>query len=321
MTDRISSPPRTGPLPLNTARPASTRTAQTEASTPVQAPVRPQALYTGTRPEQHPAQANRLSFPDKPVGKPPAEPENPAGARINAAYDESVVRPATEQLPRLQNLTPDQRLSALNNVTQLDDNSQTRADEVRCGAASLTGAALYAGGEQGLVAMMDAAERFNRTPPNNERNQPVPRLNVDLRDFAAIRQRIASGQPLSQGDVARAQEGLFNVLHTYQERSGRGGNDGLTGRTINAFMDFPATAAYRSLLDNHNVGIRHIANDGGSEANHFVMMVPAQSPTAVYDPYPRRGGQVIRDPGQVRDYLATVSPRSGQTYNPPTPVR
>ena len=315
--------PRVPPAPAALAPPAAPPVAQAPAAQPADERAAQQAaaqalvalagpdtgpvgVYTGASHGAHEQAANAVSFPTK--GKIPPPIVNPAGHRIGEGYEPARARPSSEALPRLQDMTPDQRLNVLDGISQNDDLLATNSDEDRCGAATLTAASLYADGERGLSALITAAEAFNQAPPLNGR--------VDLSMLGEVRQKLASGQALNHGDISRVQHCLYEVIHSYKAAIGRGDDPGLSNRVIAAFLEAPGSAAVRGHLDSQHIAIRHIDNDGDGGGNHFVMMVPAQAPTAVYDPYARSDGhQVSRSPERVRDYVDAVDPRSGRTYN------
>ena len=243
---------------------------------------------------EHAKAPNQVNFP------------NPSGALIDQSYEGARPTPSETPFPRTQDMTPAQRLQALNTLSQVDSLEATRSDEDRCGATSLTAAAIYANGERGLASLISATQAFNQSPPLNGA--------VDLGGLGDIQNRLNSGAPLTHGDISRIEDGLYSVIHRYKGEIGRGQDSGLTNRVINAFLDAPGTRELRTLMDQNDIGLRHIDNQGRGEARHFVMMVPANGTRAVYDPYPRRDGQVIQDPQMVQHYLNAVHHHSGRTF-------
>lgn len=193
--------------------------------------------------------------------------------------------------------TREQRMQALSRITQLDGINSTQSDPDRCGAAGFTAAALYTGGVQGLQVLVRGIERYNNSLPQSQR--------TDLSSLSEVRQHLNQGQ-VSHGDIARIQDTLY---HTLGGVDPNGHNGDLTGLRINAFEDFmrhgfPNEASLRNVFS-PDMNLRRIGvglDRDNQPQGHFILRFQHDGHEAVFDPWPRNGGQIIQNQSDLQLY-------------------
>lgn len=233
---------------------------------------------------------------------------------IGREYFDQKSAPAVDPLESLGKLeTKEDRLKALGKITQ---NTGSDQSEHMCGPASLVGAMIYADGEAGvkkLVEKLEAAKKAEAAA-KKQAGKGKGKGKQDDEDpvLAGIKQKLADKKELDQSDVHALQVSLYEHLKK-QEESDPAIKDkdsaGVDGKTIQDFIQGDEDIK-KSFRDKH-MSINFTDTDGDKKLNHFVLAIDdpdrakAGSVTpfnTVYDPYARKGGQVITEADQVQDY-------------------
>ena len=218
---------------------------------------------------------------------PPVSRRGQGGSALGRAYDHHAMNGALP-VGRLDNR--EQRLEALRQITQLDNLSATPnpSDNNRCGAASIVGGVLLAGGYQGLQELISDLRGANPA-----QGQPG---HQDLSALDAILPRLANGSA-TQEDIARIQDGLYQVLSAKEADS----NPYLRNVSVADFiMNSPHVG---EMFRQEGLNIRNIdGGDADDAGNHFVLGFNG----GIYDPWPRSQGQIATSLADVGTYqLAT----------------
>ena len=199
--------------------------------------------------------------------------------------------------------TKDQRLAFMTQLTQ-NDPINPRSEHY-CGPTTIIAAALYAKGGKGLEPLLaQMKSTFNDKKDKEIRGQ-----------LADIEKKLKSGQgnDLTMFDIQAMQEGLYKHLHRAQEadkdlspenREGMG----IDGKILQNFMR--SSPAIKEMFTANKMAIDFTDSDGDGTKNHFVLgindgggAVDARSPfNKVFDPYARKGGQMVTEEDQVKDY-------------------
>ncbi len=201
--------------------------------------------------------------------------------------------------------TKDQRLAALSKVSENDiANEQSQS---YCGPAALLAASMYGKGGKGVEMMMsqidsDAAKADKEAKPDAE--------------MAALKKRLdAPGAQLNQADMQMKWRKLYDSMRAAQNAdpnvSDANKNEaGINGAAMQDYIQgHPAMA--KMMQDNHE-SVSFIDSTGGGNLDHYVLDINKPSKktggdgaNTVYDPFSRKGGQVVTDPDQVNAYNST----------------
>lgn len=208
-----------------------------------------------------------------------------AGFRIGQGYDPEGRFVNGDQKVALN--TPEERLAAINGLTQNDETGQ---GQDRCGATSLLAAAMVGGGNDGVKSLIDILEGGEISKGSRK-------------ELDAIKKRIAKGEQLSMADIQAVQEGLHSHLRKQQKEQIAGEDDGgVDGKIIQNFIS--DNESMKKIFKDYDMSIDRIDNDGDDKGNHFVLNLgtPRKDGSKVYDPFARKGGQVISDKDTLNDY-------------------
>jgi hypothetical protein len=188
--------------------------------------------------------------------------------------------------------TKEERLAALAKLAQNDPNDPNA--EFECGPTSLIAAAIYSQGAGGMESLMKAMEGAG---PDKAR----------AKEFAALRARLAKGGELNVGDMQMMKGELYETLKSL-EPDGQDFGKGVFGPTMQDFIrDNPGVA---QMFEGGDLQLNLTDTDGNATLNHYTLgindpdgwMVRDGASNKVFDPYARRGGQLVTAPDQVLDY-------------------
>lgn len=225
----------------------------------------------------------------------------------------------------------DSRLGMLDNLVQ--NKAGDPYGERTCGAASLVGAGVLAGGGKnggdGLKTVMDAMSANAKGNPQLQKY-----LDGDPKDkgqpgvLTGIRKRVADGTATVE-DMQTLQRELYNQLQNKESKDASDqfnkvnndpkssqeqkdaaekamlavSGDGLEADTLKNFMH--STPAMDKMMKDKGMGISFIKNDPIHEvSSHAVLTIEngAKGPGAIYDPELRDDGQVVTDKTELGNY-------------------
>ncbi len=203
--------------------------------------------------------------------------------------------------------TPEQRLAALNQLTQFQPGDPEKSESY-CAPTSILAAAMYGQGGAGVTGLIDQIEK------DSAKNKD---FKFTQQQLEKIRKRAKDGT-MTMADMQEMQTDLYKDLHDRMQKDPHVSaedkkGDGISGSTVQSFID--STGMKKMMSDNH-MTISMIDNGGfGGNLGHFVLDINDPSRAAgprdggyntVYDPAARNDGkQVITDPNQVDWYRTT----------------
>jgi hypothetical protein len=231
-----------------------------------------------------------------------------AGARIGARYDS---RSNILGRKPVDLSSPEARDRALNQMTQNAGRDGDATGESRCGAASIVGGMLKAEGGKGVSTLIDTIERMDSDP-----NMSAKDKKAELKMLEDIKKRAGTNK-LNFEDLSNLQEKLYGRMrHEMVERNAAWNaqhpnqkpretkNPGLDELEMREFLH---RGEINEVFDKNDMGIDYIDNNGSGMAHHYVLEMRKQGkPSSVYDPYYRRGGQLVTERRHVDDYTAAT---------------
>jgi hypothetical protein len=206
--------------------------------------------------------------------------------------------------------SPDARIKAVAKLTQ--QQNADSASEEKCGASSIVGGVLLAGGTDGLVTLMDAMEKRTDDAGKKVMND----------EFKKLREEIKKGKPITVGDMHMLQSALYDEMKVdiAGEDPGNGAEAGVKKETMDDFIHGDEKLS-KLFAENHMEieGINnHPLEDGDDKDgpvpgkhyelnrsnNHAVLEIKDAEGkvVGVYDPYKRDKGQVVTDKDELDDY-------------------
>jgi len=233
-------------------------------------------------------------------------PEERAARTIGACYRNNETTPSYTLNGRDQ----ESRLADLRQLTQRDNITGNSAglamnDNVRCGAAALVGAAYYANGGTGVNVLWNSLIDFT--------GHQLDRSSVSTNLLGSdLGRKINRGEnSFNSEEMSIIQDAVYKLLNDWETAhpisAGANNTEGLNSSTMHQFINSRyCINGFGKLLSDNGVSFRNIDNDGDRSINHFVVFVanPNQesgigstSNPAVYDPWPRTGGQVVTGEG------------------------
>ncbi len=240
---------------------------------------------------------------------PEAGPAEVAAYSVGQHY-ENTGKPPPDTAP-LGNLdTPEGRVKALAKVTQQQQGDS--GGEEKCGAASIVGAALLAGGtEPGLTTLMDAMEKRTDAAGQKALDVQFKKIRDEIHDhkpitikdmhtlqstlYAELKTDIA-GEELGVGDPGVKMDTLQNFVH---------GDDKLASMFADNHMDIEAINNHPLKDDEDKNGPRPDKHyELNRDNNHAVLQIKdgKGNVIGVYDPYKRDEGQVVTKKDELEDY-------------------
>lgn len=250
-----------------------------------------------------------------------------------------------EKIGDLAKMTPEERLAAVNKMTQNDPNNQNAGDY--CGPTALLAAAMAKGGNAGVQALIDKMKKDDLTQhpsstslgsdkDGNPRMETTAAGSADKQAaLTALQAKLADPKSggMTQGDLKMLQQNLYQDLQMQQNALGDSAA-GIGNKTLSNFIN--ATPEVAKLFfdkdGKQNMSLNNIDNTGDGKAAHWVVnmntekggaAVPGQdgnSYNTVYDPWKRGGGQVTtnaQNPKQLGDYMNTYSDNRRVEVKPP----
>lgn len=235
---------------------------------------------------------------------------------IGREYFDQKSAPSVDPLESVGKLeTKEDRLKALGKITQ---NTGSDQGEHMCGPASLVGAMIYADGAGGVAKLVEKLEAAKKAEAEAKKlaskGKGKSKGQQDDEDpvLTGIKQKLADKKELDQSDIHALQVSLYEHLKK-QEQNDPAIQDkdgaGVDGKTIQDFIQGDKDIA--TMFRDKHMSINFTDTDGDKKLNHFVLAIndpdraKAGSVTpfnTVYDPYARKGGQVVTEVDQVQDY-------------------
>jgi hypothetical protein len=207
--------------------------------------------------------------------------------------------------------TPEARLKSLNQLTQNNQQNNLSGEDT-CAASALVGGAVLAQGGDGIKKLLNGIDA-NATEDDRKR--------LDSGHFKDLREKLDKNLPLTNADMHLLQGDLYSVLQSEKKiEPGVINAPGVDPDTMAKFLS-NAPEMSKMLQDNH-MGVSTIDMNGEGHA-HAVLSIRNPDPSnpngdatsanaAVYDPYARKGGQVITDKGSLVQYqLAEMQKKGG----------
>lgn len=200
-----------------------------------------------------------------------------------------------------------ERLKALSSLVQTDPDSET--SQHLCGPTTLIAAAVYGKGEDGLKDLMDILEADQK-----DSGKPNRAMTKEL---AALRKKLAAPDgEVNQADIQMLQSYLYADLRNRHEALGIDDedHDGVHQSAMEDFIN--GNEAMKKMFQANGMAVNYVDNDGlkgadGSlSADHYTLAINdkdrgqvGSAPfNTIYDPYARRGGQVVTAHDQIKDY-------------------
>jgi hypothetical protein len=187
--------------------------------------------------------------------------------------------------------TKEERLAALAKLVQNDPNDPDA--EYECGPTALVAAAIYSQGAGGMEALMKAMEGGG-----------VDKQRA--KDFAELRAKLKKGDDLEMGDVQMMKHELYETLRAMEGEGAA--KHGIGALKMGEFIG--NNEGVKQMFAGGDLELDFVDTDGNAMQNHFVLGIHdpdgwktrGAAPNTVFDPYARRGGQVVTAPDQVLDY-------------------
>ncbi len=247
-----------------------------------------------------------------------------ASKRIGLEHDNAV--PPGESAAVGDLSTAEGRTAALAQITQNRTDLEPLGEH-ECGAASLVGGALLAGGNKGLGVLAD--DILNKDLQSDPSKQSVEEL-IDEQKMLVMKAKLLAGVPLTQGDIHSMDDALYRTIKLHEEGMSPellksalqdGDGAGISARNLQGFIDHNPDLAKMFKANHMDVALINSTGERDPEThqrltNHFVLEVNGKSGEAgVYDPYSRRGGQVANSEDDIKDYNDATVTRVGPGYS------
>lgn len=197
------------------------------------------------------------------------------------------------------------RLRFLQGFTQTDPSDPK--SEHYCGPTVLIAATIHAKGTAGLAPMLE------KMATDAKKDSP------ESAQIADLQKKVADGK-LTNADISYMQKTLYSQLMEYQEKnksyvkSDDKATEELnkTGVSDETMKKYIAENKYlQSAMVFGNSQMSMIDSQGDGKLAHWVLRMRVNDNTAVFDPWARRNGQVVKTADQVDDYRNTT----GITFN------
>jgi hypothetical protein len=103
---------------------------------------------------------------------------------------------------------------------------------------------------------------------------------------------------------------MYNSMHKQQELDQSLSKEDRQGPGLHeqVMKDYLDATGMNQRMAKQNLDVRNIDNDGDGTRNHYFFRIGPtgdQKNATVYDPYARKGGQVVTEADQVSDYQKT----------------
>jgi hypothetical protein len=200
---------------------------------------------------------------------------------------------------------PDARLRTLDNFTQNMAGNQNA--ESQCVASSLIGAAVLGGekeGNEGILKLMDAMNA-NAKANAEAGGGEAP---AESETMKALRERMAKGEPVTQGDLHQLQQDLYSQLKQDQLRTqdpNAGGDATVGGINPTTLKKFMAQAPdFAGMMEEKELKVIGIHASGENNSRHAVLQIgmgDGGNP-AIFDPQFRDEGQIVTSDVDTMDY-------------------
>ena len=237
-------------------------------------------------------------------GKPAALGAADAGKLLDKQYlygDDIQVDPSAP-MGNLDAESKAQRLAALSKLNQV--NPEDPKSDQYCGPAALLAAAVYAKGGKGVDMIIDQLEAGGEK---------------DASDPLEVLRRSADRGTLDVGQMQELQAQLFASMHAKMLADPKisaedKASPGINGKTMQDYIrDNPAMA---KMFKDNDMAVSFIDSTGDEKVDHYVLGLNDPSRAAggnadggyntFYDPFARKGGQVVTDGGEVNAYSSTA---------------
>jgi hypothetical protein len=226
------------------------------------------------------------------------------GEMIGSQYIDTKQIPVTDPKSKVGTLdSPEEREKFLAGFTQYDPKDPK--SESYCAPTALMAAAIQAEGAKGLAPMVlsmqqDLASDMQYAPGDKASMKRAA-------DLQAIQEKIAKGE-LNNNDIKVIQESLYGQLKKEQERDGTYDDPkdpGISDATM--YNHIKNNSYMKDMFNKGNTRLSMVDNDGDDKRNHWILHMGVNNgkPSMVFDPWARRGGQIVREADQVEDYEKT----------------
>ncbi|MBX3160679.1 MAG: hypothetical protein KF773_32230 [Deltaproteobacteria bacterium] len=214
--------------------------------------------------------------------------------------------------------TREQREAVMAEMRQNNGNSFGDSGYAQCGSTAMTAAAVYGGGEQGVVQLMDAAQNFEKlqkAKANEERKRqglpPLPEEHVDMAaldakvkagksltpaeqaaqgnaQMDALKDKLAKGEHMTSDEMQMVQSNMYRVLNKGRD-DGMGSGAGIDAADMAEFLK--SSPAMAKMFRDNDMHLENIATAGQASSNHFVLGIGHNNHKGmretIYDPQAR----------------------------------
>lgn len=215
--------------------------------------------------------------------------------------------------------TPEERMKFLNGFTQNNVSLEQNGTDISkhaCAPTSVIAAAIAMDGPKGLTPIIERMEKDLQSKPPAERKLEQMRYNL-------MKERIEKGE-MNMTDMVNLQKDLYDSMHNQQNADRKKSNDktkddgSISVDTVKSYLSSVETVKDKDHPQNmmqrmkaNGLEIRGIDNDGDGRPNHAILDMQGEiaggpNARAVYDPYSRYNGQLVKSPEQLKDYYGTT---------------
>lgn len=195
----------------------------------------------------------------------------------------------------------------LNTYTQVDTERRNTNATSQCGAASIVASSMMAGGKDGMNTLVETVKR--RGGLNQDQQQRVNEIS----------NRIGRNE-VTRGDIEFLQGVVYQQLNAIDVSRGYDTGEGVDLRSIREYCQTNCTPlrnpSIESMMRNSNIVILGMDTNGSSNSSeHFVVANQGGSSDKIFDPWPRRGGQIISNDNTITEYYASTATARGSDGN------
>ncbi len=229
--------------------------------------------------------------------------------------------PAIDMTAKIGNLeSKEEREKFLSTFSQFNPKDPKSA--AYCAPTALMAAAMQADGAKGLapmVASMQAAANNGLQDPTHDKNQDKA-IKKQLEELEAIQEKIKTGE-MTNKDIRYVQENLYKQLREQQKKDGTYDDPKDLGIGDATMYNYVKNNPYmQEAFKKGDTRLSMIDNDADGKRNHWILQMGSGmfGAKSIYDPWARKGGQIVREADQVEDYEKTNAVEYNERGRPRT---